>query len=203
MSITVFAKGFGVSFALIVAIGAQNAYVLTRGICRNHHWVIALIGGVIDAVLIVAGIMGMGKFIQQFPNLLTATTIGGALFLFVYGGLSFKKMLAPGHLRGAAADKVSLKTAICSMLALSLLNPHVYLDTMILLGSIAIQEVPSNRIVFGAGAISASSIWFFILALGGQWLQPYFQNPTTWRILDFIIGVIMWSIALTLAMSLL
>lgn len=202
MSAITFAKGFGISFALISVIGAQNAYVLTRGICRNHHWTVALMGSLIDTLLIAAGIMGMGKLIQQFPNLLTVTAIGGALFLFVYGGLSFKKMFAPGHLRGTG-DKVSLKTAVCSMLVISLLNPHVYLDTMILLGSIAIQEMPNNQVVFGAGAISASFIWFFSLALGGQWLQPWFQNPTTWRILDFIIGVIMCGIALTLVVSLL
>ena len=117
---------------LIVAIGAQNAYVLTRGICRNHHWVVALMGGVIDALLIVSGIMGMGKLVQQFPALLTVVAMGGALFLFVYGELSFKKMFAGGYLRDTD-DKVSLKSAICAMLALSLLNPHVYLDTVVLI----------------------------------------------------------------------
>ena len=201
MSITAFLKGFGVGFGLIVAIGAQNAYVLTRGICRNHHWVVALIGGLIDALLIAAGILGMGKLIQQFPNLLTATAIGGALFLFIYGGLSFKRMFAPGHLRGCG-DEVGFKTAVLAMLALSLLNPHVYLDTVVLLGSVAVQEMPSNQIIFGAGAVTASFVWFFSLALGGQWLQPWFRNPATWRLLDFIIGVIMWAIALTLVINL-
>ena len=201
MSITAFLKGFGVGFGLIVAIGAQNAYVLTRGIGRNHHWVVALIGSLVDALLIAAGILGMGKLIQQFPNLLTAIAIGGALFLFIYGGLSFKRMFTPGHLRGCG-DEVSFKTAVLAMLALSLLNPHVYLDTVILLGSVAVQEMPNNQIIFGAGAVTASFVWFFSLALGGQWLQPWFQNPATWRLLDFIIGVIMWAIALTLVVNL-
>ena len=190
-------KGFGIGMGLIVAIGAQNAYVLTRGICRNHHWIAALMGSVIDALLIVAGIMGMGVLIQKFPNLLTLTTIGGALFLFVYGALSFRKMFRTEQLQGSGKH-VSLKTAVISMLAFSLLNPHVYLDTVILLGSVAIQEHPDDRIAFGAGAVSASFVWFFSLALGGQWLQPWFQSPATWRLLDFVVGTIMWSIALTL-----
>lgn len=201
MTVTAFLKGFGIGFGLIAAIGAQNAYVLTRGICRNHHWVVALIGSLIDALLIVVGIMGMGKLIQQFPNLLTSMAIGGALFLFVYGGLSFKRMFARGHLR-ADASKVSLKTAVVAMLAFSFLNPHVYLDTIILLGSVAVQETPNNQIIFAAGAIVSSFVWFFSLALGGQWLQPRFQNPATWRLLDFIIGMIMCSIALTLVVRL-
>lgn len=201
MSIIAFLKGFGVGFGLIAAIGAQNAYVLTRGICRNHHWAVALIGSLIDALLIAAGIFGMGKLIQQFPHLLTAIAIGGASFLFIYGGLSFKRMFAPGHLR-SHDNKVSLKTAILAMLALSFLNPHVYLDTVVLLGSVAVQEIPSNRIIFAAGAITASCVWFFSLALTGQWLQPWFKKPATWCLLDFIIGVIMWAIALTLVMRL-
>ncbi len=189
-------------FALIVAIGAQNAYVLTRGICRNHHWVVALIGSVIDSILIGAGILGMGRLVQQYPGLLIATTFGGALFLFVYGALSIKKMLAPGHLRGGG-DQVQLKTAVLSMLAFSLLNPHVYLDTVVLVGSVAIQELPEHRILFGAGAVTASFVWFFSLALGGQWLQPWFQSPATWRVLDLIIALVMWTIGLTLLAKLL
>lgn len=201
MSIMAFFKGFGIGFGLIAAIGAQNAYVLTRGICRNHHWVIALIGSLIDALLIIAGVLGMGKLIQQFPNLLTAIAIGGALFLLIYGGLSFKRMFTPAHLRGNG-NKVSLKTAVLAMLALSVLNPHVYLDTVVLLGSVAVQETPDNQIIFAAGAVTSSFVWFFSLAFGGQWLQPWFQNPSTWRLLDFIIGVIMWTIALMLVINL-
>jgi L-lysine exporter family protein LysE/ArgO len=194
-------KGFGIGMGLIVAIGAQNAYVLTRGICRNHHWAAALIGSTIDALLIVAGIMGMGVLIQKFPNLLLFTTIGGALFLFVYGAISFRKMSGTEQLQ-SSGKLVSLKTAVVSMLAFSLLNPHVYLDTVILLGSVAIQEHPHHRIAFGIGAVSASFVWFFSLALGGQWLQPWFQSPATWRLLDFAVGMIMWSIALTLIVRL-
>jgi L-lysine exporter family protein LysE/ArgO len=194
-------KGFGIGMGLIVAIGAQNAYVLTRGICRNHHWIAALIGSLIDALLIVAGIMGMGVLVQKFPNLLLLTTIGGALFLLVYGALSFRKMFDTEQLQ-SSGKHVRLKTAVISMLAFSLLNPHVYLDTVILLGSVAIQEHPDDRIAFGVGAVSASFVWFFSLALGGQWLQPWFQSPVTWRLLDFLVGMIMWSIALTLIVRL-
>jgi L-lysine exporter family protein LysE/ArgO len=192
-----FIKGFGVGIALIVAIGAQNAYVLTRGICRNHHWTVAFMGSVIDATLISAGILGMGELVKAWPQMISVVTLAGAIFLFVYGTISFKKMLDPGELR-ASNERVSLKRAVITMLAFSFLNPHVYLDTVILVGSIAIQEEPQNRIVFGAGAVLASFAWFFSLALGGQWLTPWFEDARTWKWLDFVIGIIMWTIAFTL-----
>ena len=192
-----FIKGFGMGFALIVAIGAQNAYVLTRGICRNHHWTVAFMGSVIDAVLISAGIFGMGELVKAWPQMISAVTLAGAVFLFVYGAVSFKRMFDPGELR-ASNEWVSLKRAVITMLGFSLLNPHVYLDTVVLLGSIAIQEEPQNRVIFGAGAVLASFVWFFSLALGGQWLTPWFRDSRTWKWLDFVIGVIMWVIAFTL-----
>jgi L-lysine exporter family protein LysE/ArgO len=197
MFLQAFIKGFGVGFALIVAIGAQNAYVLTRGICRNHHWTVALMGSVIDAVLISVGILGMGELVEAWPPMITVVTLAGSVFLFVYGAISFKKMLDPGELR-ASNELVSLKRAVITMLAFSFLNPHVYLDTVVLVGSIAVQEESQNRIPFGAGAVLASFVWFFSLALGGQWLTPWFQDTRTWKWLDFVIGIIMWAIAFTL-----
>ena len=104
-----FVKGFAVGVALIVAIGPQNAYVLTRGICRNHHWLVALLGSSIDGLLIVAGIFGMGGLVRAWPDLLFVVSVGGALFLFVYGLLSFKRMLDPGELR-AGSQRVSVQS---------------------------------------------------------------------------------------------
>ena len=196
-----FIKGFGVGVALIVAIGPQNAYVLTRGISHNHHWVVALLGSVIDALLIGAGVLGMGQLVKAYPDLIDFVSVAGALFLFIYGVVSFRKMLDPGELH-ASNNTVTLKRAVLTMLAFSLLNPHVYLDTVILIGSVAIQEAEANRIIFGAGAVAASFIWFFGLALGGQWLAPWFQDSRTWKVLDFVIGVIMWVIAFTLVANL-
>ena len=196
-----FIKGFGVGVALIVAIGPQNAYVLTRGICHNHHWVVALLGSVIDALLIGAGVLGMGQLVKSYPHLIDFVSVAGALFLFIYGLISFRKMLDPGELH-ASNNTVSLKRAVLTMLAFSLLNPHVYLDTVILIGSVAIQEAEANRIIFGAGAVAASFIWFFGLALGGQWLAPWIQDSRTWKVLDFVIGLIMWVIAFTLVANL-
>ena len=201
MDFSPFARGFGIGFGLIVAIGAQNAYVLTRGIFRNHHWVVALICSLIDSSLITVGILGMGRLVEQYPALLTATTVGGALFLFAYGALSFRNMMKADYLR-AEGGQVSLGAAIVTTLALSLLNPHVYLDTVILLGSIAIQEQSQHRLAFGVGAVGASFLWFFCLARGGQWMQGWFQTSKAWKILDFIVGGVMWLIAANLIIRL-
>ena len=197
-----YSRGFGIGFSLIAAIGAQNAYVLSRGILRNHHWVIAVVCAVLDTLLIAVGILGMGTLIQAYPSSLFVMTIFGALFLFGYGLFSFRRMLTDQKL-DAAEQKVSLKVAVATVLALSLLNPHVYLDTVILIGSVSVQELPEYRLAFGVGAASASFVWFFCLSFGGQWLQPWFQNPTSWRILDGVVGIIMWALAWMLVRSLL
>ena len=192
------ARGFGLGFSLIAAIGAQNAYVLTRGILRNHHWAIALVCSVIDALLITVGILGMGSLIQRWPSLITVLTIFGALFLLVYGLLSIRRMLQPGTLDTSKVT-VSLGTAILTVVALSLLNPHVYLDTVILIGSVAVQEPEASRFDFGIGAVTASFVWFFCLAFGGQSLQRWFQKPSSWRVLDGFVAVVMLSLAWALA----
>ncbi len=189
-----FGRGFGIGFSLIAAIGAQNAYVLTRGILHNHHFVVGLVCSVIDVGLITAGIIGMGRLVQAWPELFTGLTVFGALFLFVYGCLSFRRMLGSATLN-TDRKKVSLKVAVLTVVALSLLNPHVYLDTVVLLGSISLQEQADNRLSFGIGACVASFVWFFCLALGGQWMQRWFQTPAAWQILDGLVGVIMWSLA--------
>ncbi len=192
-----FTRGFGLGFGLIAAIGAQNAYVLTRGILRNHHFIIALVCSLLDTVLILAGVMGMGRLVLAFPSLLTVATLFGALFLFVYGVFSFRRMFQSQLLR-AENKSVSLGAAVATVLALSLLNPHVYLDTVILIGSVSVRELPAHRSSFAVGACLASFVWFFLLSLGGQWMQRWFQTPMAWRILDGFVGIVMWTLAFTL-----
>jgi L-lysine exporter family protein LysE/ArgO len=192
-----FVRGFGLGFSLIAAIGAQNAYVLTRGILHNHHWPVALVCSVLDALLIAAGLLGMGRLVALWPGVIDALTLFGALFLFVYGALSLRRLFQRERLE-PGGGRVSLGTAVGTVLALSLLNPHVYLDTVVLIGSIGVQEDLAARPVFGIGAASASFVWFFCLALGGQALQRWFQSALTWRVLDFLVGAVMWALAFSL-----
>jgi L-lysine exporter family protein LysE/ArgO len=197
-----FARGFGLGFSLIAAIGAQNAYVLTRGILRNHHWPVAAVCAFLDAMLITAGMLGMGRLVALWPGVIDALTLFGALFLFVYGLLSFRKLFRQEGLQ-AGGGQVSLRTAVATVVALSLLNPHVYLDTVVLIGSIGVQEPESRRPAFGFGAVTASVVWFFCLALGGQALKKWFQSANAWRLLDFLVGLIMWALAFSLIRRLL
>ena len=192
-----FFRGFGIGFGLIAAIGSQNAYVLTRGILRNYHWTVALLGSCIDVALIVLGVAGMGKLVQEFPAVITWVTLGGAVFLLLYGALAFRNVFRSAALR-QKGGLVTRRQAILAMLALTLLNPHVYLDTVVLLGSISIQEPEGHEWIFALGAICASFVWFFCLALGGQWMQGWFKKPFTWKILDTVICIVMWSIAYSL-----
>ncbi|KKJ76093.1 amino acid transporter [Kiloniella litopenaei] len=197
-----FFQGMGIGAGLIIAIGAQNAYVLTQGLRRNNQYLIASLCSFIDAVLITVGVAGMGVLITSIPLLLHFTMWGGALFLFVYGLKAFKSALNPDVLtveQNRGPD--TLIKAVLTTLAVSLLNPHIYLDTVILLGSIGGQYPADSRIWFGAGAVVSSFLWFFSLSLGAQWLAPLFKRPIAWRILDSFIGVIMWAIALSLVMK--
>ena len=192
-----FIRGLGIGFGLIAAIGAQNAYVLTRGVLRNHHWTVALLGSCIDVGLIILGVAGMGRLVQAFPMVINWVSLGGAVFLFIYGALAFRNLFRSAALR-QKGGLVTRRQAILTMLALSLLNPHVYLDTVVLLGSISIQEPEGREWIFALGAITASFVWFFCLALGGQWMQGWFRKPFTWKILDGVICIVMWSIAVSL-----
>lgn len=202
MELAPFVRGFGLGFSLIAAIGAQNAYVLTRGILRNHHWLIALVCSTLDAILICIGILGMSGLIKAYPNLISMVTGFGALFLFAYGLFAFGRMFQSEKL-GPDSKRVTRSVAVLTVLALSLLNPHVYLDTVILIGSISVRELASDRLIFGVGAVTASFVWFFCLAMGGQWLQRWFQTPVAWRVLDALVGIIMWALAFSLAKDLL
>ncbi|MBU8850178.1 MAG: LysE/ArgO family amino acid transporter, partial [Desulfobacterales bacterium] len=189
---------FGIGSGLIIAIGAQNAFVLSHGVRKNHYIIIPLICAVCDALLIILGVTGMGTLIASNKSLSLVAGIGGAVFLFIYGIRSFRSAIRGGSLAANQKDESSLKAAILTTLAVTLLNPHVYLDTVILLGSISSQFQQPGHIFFGAGAVTASFVWFFSLSLGGRMLAPLFTKESSWRILDTLVGITMWVIALSI-----
>ncbi len=206
-SIPVFIQGFFTSAALIIAIGAQNAFVLRQGIKREHVFVVALICALSDMLLIALGVAGLGTLVQANPVLLSVARYGGAAFLFAYGVFAAQRAWRAGKGEGATlsvagtvdgAKPMSLRAAVLACLAFTYLNPHCYLDTVVLLGSISAQFEGALRWTFGAGAIIASAVWFFALAYGARALAPLFARPVAWRVLDAIIAVVMWTIAVAL-----
>lgn len=193
-----FLKGFGVSGGLIVAIGAQNAFVIRQGLRRQHLLLTALLCALIDSILILLGVTGFGHFLSSFPLFFKWASWLSIIFLGVYGALSFKSALIEKKLNLSEQGDLSLKKTFFLLLALGLLNPHVYLDTVILLGSIASQQPTHEQLTFALGAMSASFAWFFSIVYGAKFLAPFFQKKNSWRILDCLIGCTMWGIALTL-----
>lgn len=193
-----FLKGMGTGGGLIIAIGAQNAFVLSQGVKRNHYIAIPLICAVCDALLITLGITGVGTLIAASETLSFFAGIGGALFLFFYGLGSFRSAIKGGSLESRTDRRIPFKKAVLTTLAVTLLNPHVYIDTVILLGSIAGQFKSPGHLYFGAGAVLVSFIWFFSLSLGGKLLAPLFTRTLSWRILDSSVGIIMWAIAVSI-----
>jgi len=192
-------SGLGTGFGLIIAIGAQNAYVLKQGILGNHVLAIALVCSVMDSLLIIAGVSGLGVIITSNETLLNIARFGGAAFLAYYGIKSFISAFKAASLNIYLTDKSSdLKNTILTVLALSLLNPHLYLDTCVLIGTIGAQFQAIDRPYFILGAISASFIWFFSLSYGAALLIPLFKKPISWKILDFIIAIVMWTISYSL-----
>jgi len=196
-----FAQGFGIGGGLIVAIGAQNAYVLSQAVRRNYLIIIPLICIICDAVLIAAGVSGVGTFVASSPRLTGVATWGGAAFLFWYGARALRSALRGDRLEADRAAAPTLKAAVGATLAVTLLNPHVYLDTVVLLGSVSGQYDQSGRFLFAAGAISASILWFFSLSFGGRMLAPLFKRPLAWRVLDALVCTVMWTIAVSLVLN--
>lgn len=194
-----FLSGLGTGAGLIIAIGAQNAFVLRQGLLRQHVLPVVLvcIGG--DILCICAGVAGMGALIRTNEWLLEFFRWGGALFLTVYG-ISAARRAASGNgsMEISEVGACSFMKAITSCLAFTFLNPHVYLDTVVLLGSIAAQYGKDLKWTFASGALTASVLWFTGLGFGARLLLPIFQNPRAWRILDSLIALVMWAIALTL-----
>ena len=198
-----FLQGLGIGASLIIAIGAQNAFVLSQAVRGNYALTIAFVCALIDALLIAAGVWGLGEFIERSPRLLNIITLGGAVFLFSYGTLAFRRAMSPGGLQAARQKQfASWVPAVLTTMAISLLNPHVYLDTVLLLGSIGGRLPGRESIAFSMGAISGSFTWFFLLAICGRALAPVLSSERHWQRLDVLIGMVMWAIAASLLRSL-
>ena len=191
-----FLAGFGLGLSLIVAIGAQNAFILRAGLLRQHVFILCSVCALSDALLIAAGVSGLGILVSKAPVFLAFMKYGGAAFLFFYGTRSLLNSLRGGRFLLAEGEVESLREAVIICLLLTWLNPHVYLDTVILLGVASTQY--SDNAYFAVGAIAASFIFFYSLGFGARLLSNFFKNSFSWKILDGIIGIVMWSIAFSL-----
>ena len=196
-----FISGFLSGLVLIVAIGAQNSFVLRQALRREHRLPVAVICIVSDTLLIALGIAGLGALIQASSTLLAVTRYGGAVFLLAYAFFAARRAWHGERLAVEENGSMSLAGAIATCLGFTFLNPHVYLDTVVLLGSLANQHVGVGRWVFGAGAASASLVWFSALAYGASWLAPLFRRPGAWRTLDSLIAVVMLGLAFSLLLG--
>ena len=199
--LSAFLTGLFLGLSLIVAIGAQNAFVIRSGILRNHIFYIALFCAISDSLLIIIGIAGISFFLKDFINEFSNIIFGfSALWLFSYGLLRIRSALINNYITVDNNSKSSsLLKAISIVAIFTFVNPHVYLDTMILIGSISQQFLDTNRIYFTIGACTASFIWFFSIAYGAKLLTPIMQKPSHWRNLDLLIALIMFVIAFNLA----
>ncbi|WP_420118775.1 LysE/ArgO family amino acid transporter [Micromonospora sp.] len=189
--------GFGFSLALIVAIGAQNAFVLRQGLRREHVLPVVAICVAADATLMTAGIAGLGAALTATPAVLVAVRGGGVAFLLGYALLAARRALRPAALSPLDRPAATLRATLLACLAFTFLNPHVYLDTVVLLGTVAHQD--PNRWAFGAGAAAASLVWFTGLGFGARRLGPLLARPAAWRAVDGTIAVIMVAVAVSVA----
>lgn len=194
MSIPLLA-GFMLGLSLILVIGAQNAFVLRLGLRGEHVLPVVLTCALSDAVLILVGVTGFSQVSAVMPWAEPVMRYAGAAFLLVYGARSFRSAFsAEASLQVAGAPTVTLQGALLTCLALTWLNPHVYLDTVVLIGSISTQ-FDEGRGLFATGAMLASFTFFFSLGYGARLLRPFFARPGTWRVLDGGIGIVMWGTA--------
>ena len=196
--------GLVTGLSLIIAIGAQNAFVLRLGIEGRTRIIapVVAICALSDALLILAGVLGLGALITAAPIALVVIRVLGAGFLIVYGLLAARRALRPGALVAESPPgSTSLKVAITTVLALTWLNPHVYLDTVLFLGSVASQQGPSERWWWVGGAVTASILWFGGLGFGARLLRPVFARPVAWRVLDALIAIVMIALGLRLALG--
>ena len=193
-------NGMLVAFGLIMAIGTQNAFVLAQSLRREHHLPVALLCVVCDAILVAAGVFGLATVLAHNPTLLAIARWGGAAFLLWYGAKALRRACSKQSLEQQQGQGLrSRRAVLLSALAVTLLNPHVYLDTVLLIGSLGAQQTVPGAYV--AGAASASLVWFFTLALGAAWLAPWLARPSTWRLLDLMVAVMMFAVAAQLLLG--
>ena len=187
--------GFAAAFTLILAIGAQNAFVLRQGLMRQHVFWLCLFCAMSDAILIAAGVAGFGALVTLYPGFPRAMALAGAAFLVVYGVLRFRAAVVGDDAMVLAGRSAGLWPTIATAAAFTWLNPHVYLDTLGLIGAISTQFSGPARLSFALGAMSSSFVFFFGLGYGARLLAPMMQSARAWRILDFGIGATMWALA--------
>lgn len=193
-------KGFSVTFSLIIAIGAQNAFVLKQGLKKEFVFTVVSLCIFFDIVLISSGVFGIGYFVAKNPILMKVIAVVGILFLSVYGLMSLKSAYKGQHLEIESKNtKTSLKKIVSLLVVFTLLNPHAYLDTILLIGGIGANYIVlEEKLLFLAGCFSASTVWFTLLGYGSRVLIPIFKKDITWRILDTIIAIVMFLIAYSL-----
>jgi len=189
------ASGFVIALGLIAAIGAQNAHVLRQGIAGRQVTITVLICILCDTILMTAGIYGMGTLVSLWPPFESVTRIGGAIFLFGFGAMCFRSAFKNQALGAEGRVVEAFWPAVWTILGVTLLNPHVYLDTLVFVGGLGAQYGSDDQFSFAVGAVSASWVWFIALGYGAKLLRPTFENPKAWSVLDFGIGILMWSIA--------
>ena len=194
-----FTTGFALSATLIIAIGAQNAFVLRQGIRKEHVAPIVAFCAIADLLLIGVGVAGLAGILGDSPTLVALLTIAGSAFLLWYGIRALQRALLPQSLRAAAGNEpLSLGNAMAQAAGFTLLNPHVYLDTVLLMGSIGTRQPPDMRIWFVGGAACASGVWFTTLGFGARLLAPIFARPRAWQVLDTVVGLTMLFLAVVL-----
>lgn len=193
-----FIQGFLLSLSLIVAIGAQNAFVLKQGLKKQHIFWVCLICAISDSILIAAGVFGFAQLMVTHIEWVSWIKYIGAVFLFIYGAQHFyQAYCAKNYLQDSQIEEAHLMKVLGICLMLTWLNPHVYLDTVVLIGSIS-TEFADNKTYFTLGAILASYLFFFSLGYGARLLEPIFKDHRAWKVLDVVIGIIMWGIAISL-----
>ena len=195
MPTAAFTTGFALSATLIIAIGAQNSFVLRQGLRREHVVAIVAFCALADLALISAGVAGLAKVLGKAPSLTMALTIAGTAFLLWYGLRAARRAFQPQALRAAGGTRISLRGAVAQAAAFTFLNPHVYLDTVLLMGSIGARQPADARLWFVGGAALASGAWFAALGFGARLLAPLFSRPRAWQILDILVGATMLALA--------
>ena len=190
-----FISGFLISISLILALGPQNVFVLRQGLLRSHVFASCLVCSISDALLIAAGVLGVGLFISEIEGLATWMSIGASIFLIFYGLLRVKSALNPKGLEIDDSESKELWPTILAGLAFTYLNPHVYVDTLLLIGGASSNYTGDDKVMFGIGAATASFVFFFSLGYGAKSLSPILNNPESWKIIDLFIAGIMFTVA--------
>ena len=190
-----FISGFLISISLILALGPQNVFVLRQGLLRTHVFAACLVCSISDALLITAGVLGVGLFISEIEELAIWMSVGAALFLIGYGILRIKSAFNPKGMEVDEGESKELWPTILAGLAFTYLNPHVYVDTLLLIGGASSSYVGDEKLMFGVGAATASFVFFFSLGYGAKRLSPILNNPESWKIIDLFIAGVMFTVA--------